>query len=289
MARKPGTTSTTTKRGAARRKSTATAKSTGARTRSRKATEDNGSDELKTTPATATRKRQPKAAQSRATSKQGSSREQQALASTSKSNSSTSGERGARNSKLRSVLGSPMVRNVVAAGLASAAAAILYRKPKGSTAEDQSVSEASTELMPGEVETAPAKTNTATRVRRKAACGAENVTSTVKAAASKARGRRKASADIADPVAAADPTETAPNLIEQPKRKRRSDAGTKRTLRKTRADVGAPSGIEPTAVDVPASLDQMKTSAFAFSNEPTTEAAPATNTADEQLAEAHPS
>lgn len=284
MARKPGTTSTTTKRGTARRKSTTAANSTGARTRSRKADEENVSDEQKASAAIATGKRQARTAQSPATNKQRSSRRQQPEVSTTKSRSAA--EQPARGSKLKSVFGLPIVRNVVAASLASAAAVILYRKPKGSTAEDQSVRETSRELMPGDVGAAPATTDTATRVRRKAASAAENVTSTVKAAASKARGRRKASAE---PVDAANTATTAPSLIEQPRRKLRSDAGIKRTSRKTRADVGAPSGIEPVAVDLPASLDQMETSAFAFSNEATTTAAPATNVADERLAEAHPS
>jgi hypothetical protein len=245
LARKPGTTKTATKSGTSRQKATLTSNTGGARRRSAKAVDETeGSDERDATTIKATRKRQPQTSKNPAAAN--------SKVTDEKRSSSRTDQRASRTSKLKSVLGSTIVRNVVAAGLASAAAAILYRKPKDPAARDEDANEAPTELMPGEGYGIVAK---ARMVRQ--------------------------SSTLVD-----EPTSTA--ALRSP-RKRRSDAGVKRTSLKTRAEVGAPSGIEPVAGDVPASLSTTETSVRPSDTDLGTAIDTNTNAADEQLVEAHPS
>jgi hypothetical protein len=116
------------------------------------------------------------------------------------------------------------------------------------------------------------------KARRKAAEAVHVVSETAEAAVTKVNGRRKAPSTNFEAPATA---------IEQPKRKRRSDAGTKRTAKKTRPEVGAPGAFEPL------SLGETETSAIALTPEPlpSIDADPSIGQVaeGEALWEAHPS
>ena len=276
MARKPGTTGTTTKRGNSRRKPTSTSTTAGARGRLGKTAEANETTDGGAAATTkATRKRQTYTGDQRSTRSGVAQRE----AGAEQRGGSQGQQNESRGSKLKSVLSSSIVRSVVAAGFATAATAILYRKTRNDVAGDQGTSEARTELLPGEDYVEPATYTARTKAGRRTAAaaggGSAGTTSTTKAP------RRGKASDSLD--------EPALSVAEQPTRKRRSDAGVKRTSRKTRAEVGAPSGIESVAVDVPASLNTTETSVFAPDAVGRATTDTSTSVADEQLAEAHPS
>jgi hypothetical protein len=277
LARKTRITSATSKRGTSGRKKAAIKTPNEARARGRRMSEGTeSSDERGTTSTTATRKQQPQ------TSNQRSIRSVTAEPDVGLEHrrASQSQQGASRSAKLKSLLGSSVVRKVVAAGLASAAATILYRKPRSVATEDQGGSGAPTELMPGEASAESTTYTAPRRVGRRTVAAESGVAARTASAGTKARRRGKASDAVDEPTS---------GVAEQPTRKRRSDAGLKRPPRRTRAEVGAPSGIEPVAVDVPASLNTTETSVFASDTGVSGATDTSTSAADEQLAEAHPS
>jgi hypothetical protein len=290
LARKPGTTRNSTRRDPARRKSSST-NSTAARASGRNAAQQNGTSDVQATTLTSAQKRQPRTSQKQASSQPGQSAAQRRQVKSGKTSSSASEQRSGRGTKLVAMLSSPAVRNVVAAGLVSAAAALLYRKPTAIAAANESVQEAATELLDGAVIAGRATTKAVRKVGRKAVTTAEAVAT---ASASATQDTTTAQSDDGSsslkgsPETKAEGTTTA----QQRTRKRRSDAGVKRGSRATTLVAVAPISSPPEPSLPPVSLDKMETSAFAFGAQPpqpTPEAAPAPVAAEEQVAEAHPS
>lgn len=288
MARNPDTTRTFTKRGSVRRKQSSTG-SDAARASSRKAPQQNEtSDEQTITLATA-HKRQPRTSQKQA-SQLRKSAPQRRQAKSEETRSSAPEQPVGAGPKFTAIFASTLVRNLVAAGLFSAAAALVYRKPKAFAAANESVQEAATELLDGAVDAARATSKAARKVKRKAVAAVETAG---KASASATQDALTAQQDSSSRLEGSSDREVAAtNTVKQRTRKRRSDAGVKRASRITTSPPAeAPTGSAPEPSSTPDDLSKMETSAFAFGtmpSQPNAEAAPVPGAAEE-LAEAHPS
>lgn len=286
LARRPGTTRDSTKHDARRRKSSLT-KPTAARASGRNAAQHNGTSDEQGATLTSAQKRQPRTSLKQASSQPAAQRRQ---AEPGKTVSSAPEQRIGRGSKISAMLGSPVVRNVVAAGLVSAAAALIYRKPRAIAAANESVQEAATELFDDAVDAARATTKAARKVKRKAVAAVEAVATSSASATQDTTTARPASGSSLEGASSTEVAGT--TAIQQRMRKRRSDAGMKRGSKTSAPSAEAPISSPPEPSTPPVSLETMETSAFAFSaraSQPPVEAAPALNAADEQAAEARPS
>jgi hypothetical protein len=201
---------------------------------------------------------------------------------------SASKQRIGASFKLDALLGSPLVRRLVAAGLISAGAALIYRKPEAVTAANEKLQTGAAELVSGAVGVARGTTKAARKVRRKAVAVVEAATETSAPAEEGAPTAQLPSSRLPNTLA----TEVATNTIEQRTRKRRSDAGLKRASRKSMSDPGASIGSNPEPSPSQISVGAMETSAFVFGADraqPASEAAPTQGGEEEIAAEAHPS
>lgn len=289
MARKPGTTRDSTKHDPRRRKSSST-KPTAARASGRNAAQQNGTSDEQGATLTSVQKRQPRTSLKQASSQPRQSAAQRRQAEPGKTVSSAPAQRIGRGSKISAMLGSPVVRNVVAAGLVSAAAALIYRKPRAIAAANESVQEAAIELFGDAVDAARATTKAARKVKRKAVATVEAVATSSASATQDTTTARPASGSSLEGASSTEVTGT--TAIQQRMRKRRSDAGMKRGSKTSAPSAEAPISSPPEPSTPPVSLETMETSAFAFgaqASQPPVEAAPAFNVADEEAAEARPS
>jgi hypothetical protein len=209
-----------------------------------------------------------------------------------------------------------MVRNALAAVLASAAAALVYSKPGKAKkrGDDGQGSREARSFNPKPEKHSPAQ-RVAKKARKKAAAATETVSGAAKiarttvsaavkseVAQAATRGVAKAAksaaikaAKRAKPAAAGRSTrvQTAPaapaidvtSSLGTPKRKTRSDSGTKRTPRKTRAAVGAPGALQTS------DFGETETSSLALAAPNANSTAPEVvpGSVDEQVSEAHPS
>jgi hypothetical protein len=182
-----------------------------------------------------------------------------------------------------------MVRKLFAAGLVSAAAALIYRKPKAIAAANETLQEAASELLDGSAVAARATTKVARKVRRKAVNAIGTVT---KPAASATQDASTAQENRNSEKVTLDTERSAFTNDQARTRKRRSDAGVKRGSRNARPLADAPIGIAPELSLPPVGLGEMETSAFAFGTKPPKSSGEAESmrpAAEEQVAEAHPS
>ena len=192
-------------------------------------------------------------------------------ARTAKANSgsgSSSNKQPLISDRLKSLISSPVVRNAVAAGLASAAAALLYKKSDEAADGDQGAQ------PPKRLPDHGSSDRPANSARRKAKAAAAQVSKVAEAIADTAAGAKvvekaKVSAKPRRVAAARDSgaSEPAPQGIgaaepkaEQRQRKIRSDAGIRRKPKKVEAQDKALG-----AVDLPALADT-ETSALALSS-----------------------
>lgn len=196
-------------------------------------------------------------AQQRASSEQHQSPEKQRQAKSSKSSSSGSKQDATGSYKLTALLELPLIRNLLAAGLFSAAAALVYRKPKAVAVAGEHVQEAASELMDGAVDVVRATRKTACKVSRKAAVAVQAVTSP--SAASETKPAQPEGSSTNPPLDAEARTDA-----DRPKRKRRSDAGVTRASRVSPAMAGAPIGSAPETTVPSANMHETETSAFAI-------------------------
>jgi hypothetical protein len=177
---------------------------------------------------------------------------------------------------------------VVAAGLVSAAAALIYRRPKAIADANESLQEATNELLAGAAVAASATTKVARKVRQKAVAAVEpegkpSASATKDASAQRGNNGKTGTLDTEN---------AATNTVQQRIRKRRSDAGIKRAAKTAPSPAGVPVGSAPELSLPPVSLSEMETSAFAFGAETSqsnAEAEPAPTSKEEQVSEAHPS
>lgn len=168
-----------------------------------------------------------------------------------------------------------MVRNVLAASLVSAAAALIYRKPKAITEAGEHVQDAASELMDGAVDAVRATSKTARKVRQKAAAAVQAVASPSATSEAKLAQRDGSSiGDVSDAAAG--------------KRKRRSDAGVRRASPASLSKAGAPISSAPEASPPLANLHETETSAFALGSAPA-KANLVLDSADGAVVEADPS
>jgi hypothetical protein len=212
---------------------------------------------------------------------------------------------------LKSVLDSPIVRNAVAAALASAAAALLYRK--STEVDDRADVDWAVDDDVAVYEVPRAKRSTAKKMRQKATAAAGSLSTATGAAVSKAArsevaevakavvkktakaaAKKTAKAAVARTVDAivgtqrgrkaaveAEPAAGAGTI--QRLRKTRSDSGVSRTPRKTRAELGVPSATEF------GSVADTETSAIAVSSSAAIIPEVMPGATDEQTAEGHQS
>lgn len=237
----------------------------------------------RTTTKRHSRTRQPREAQERAGSAQSSKQRK-----TKRNEGGSRAEQGTSGtSQLTALLSSPMIRNVLAAGLVSAAAALVYRKPKAIGAASEHVQEAASELLDGAVDVARTTTKTARKVKRKAAAAVEAIASpsgdpkgeSSEASVGSSSGSKKGSSN----AQAAPGTALAP-----PQRKRRSDAGVPRRSRTSLPAADALAG-SPSEPSVPLTgLHETEASALALGGAPA-EPTGAPASADEPAHEAHSS
>jgi len=185
--------------------------------------------------------------------------------------------------RLKSLISSPVVRNAVAAGLASAAAALLYKKSDEAADGGQGAQPAKT--LPEHGGPDRPALSAANSVRRKAKAAAAQVSKVAEAiadtgggakAAEKAKGAAKprrvaAARDSGTYQSATQIIGSAEQKTKQRQRKIRSDAGTQRQPKKVEAQDEALGGIE-----LPA-LAGTETSALALGSAPAPAPAPALN------------
>lgn len=219
-------------------------------------------------------------AQQRASNEQRQSSEKQRQAKSSKSSNSGAKQNATGSSKLTALLESPVIRNVLAAGLVSAAAALVYGKPKAFAVAGEHVQDAASELMDDAVDVVRATRKTARKLSRKTGVGVQAVTSP-----------SAAETKLGEP----DGSSTNPPLraeartdADRPKRKRRSDAGVTRAAGVSPSRAGAPIGSAPEATVLSANLHETETSAFAL-GAVSSEAKLVPDSADESAVTADPS
>lgn len=239
-----------------------------------------------TTRTTTKRKAQkprPSDAQQRASRQQQQSPKKERQAKLSTSSSSASKLAATGSSKLAELLGSPVIRNVLAAGLVSAAAALVYRKPKGIAAAGGHVQEAASEILDNTLDVARATRKTARKVRQKVAVAVEAVASPSAAPGAKPT-QPVGNSSKGTPDAQAPATRNA----DRPKRKRRSDAGVSRASRARPPMAGASIGSAAETTLPLTNLPETETSAFAL-GAASAEANPVPDSADEPVVQADPS
>jgi hypothetical protein len=217
-------------------------------------------------------------AQQRASSEQLQSPDKQPQAKSSKSSNSGTKQDATGSSKLAALLESPVIRNVLAAGLFSAAAALVYRKPKAVVVAGEHVQEAASELMDGAVDVVRATRKTARKVSRKASVAVQAVASP--SAAPETKPAQPDGSITNPPLEAGARTDA-----DRPKRKRRSDAGVTRAARVSPPIANASTGSAPETTVPSANLHETETSAFALSAVPS-EAEPVPDSADEPAVKA---
>jgi len=179
------------------------------------------------------------------------------------------------------LLESPVIRNVLAAGLVSAAAALVYRKPKVVAVAGEHVQEAASELMDGAVDVVRATRKTARKVSQKTAVAVQAVTS--HSAAPETKPAQPDGSSTNPPLDAEAKTDA-----ERPKRKRRSDAGVTRASRVSPPVASAPIGSAPETTVPSANLHETETSAFAL-GAVSAQAKLVPDSADESAVKADPS
>ena len=311
MARKSGKSSGSTKRIGSSRNAASRSNTSGARGRGRATDGANAKPEVREIKTAAT-------ARTRATN---STKRQQvtnraAAAAAPKRSSSRPEKRQSSDSKIKSVLGSPVVRNVVAAVLASAAAALLQRKSSGSDHREKASGTRDVDVDragPPSINSSPVK-----RTRSKAAAAA-NIAKAAAAKKAKQAVAKAATAAVTNSAAAvvgraarkgvpktvkatvtkgakaaltkamrvnkttASRGEIVPPTNARPTRKTRSDLGIKRGPRK------ASPGSEPRGGLELVGLGDTETSPIAL--DAATAASPDVipGPSDEQVAQAHPS
>lgn len=279
MARNTGTTDTTKKRGTSRRKAPVRTNPTVSE-RDHRSADRNGTFAGRTsTSASIGPKRKLRTSQKQASSQQLQSTPKQQQSKLARIRSSAVKQPASRGSKLTPMLRSPIVRNVIAAGLVSAAAALVYRKPKAVAAASGSIQAAAIDVLNGTVDAAHATTQKASEAGRKLTAASKAFASPSKNPAAQTESSHEGSLYAED---------AAPANVEQRTRKRRSDAGTKRAPRKSLTLVDAPTGIAPDTKPALTSLRNMETSAFAFGSQSIDAAEPAIAT-DEPFVEAQSS
>jgi hypothetical protein len=183
-----------------------------------------------------------------------------------------------------------MVRNAVAAVLASAAAALLYRS--ANKADDQDDRGRGGDTDNDRYHAPPSRQSVVRQAQRKAAAAAETVSKTAKKAVNKAAKKplvktakaageegAKAAVNAARRLSTALPTETAEIPADKPKRKARSDAGVKRG-QKARAPSEPPEILDLTVF----SDTEARSAVLSSATAPQPEATPAST--DDEVAEA---
>lgn len=261
MARKPGTNSGNTKRNG--RKVATPAKSSAAGRRAEPAAETSKESDERKPQTSAARTRKSSAQRQQDTTKAANPRTKR---------SSDASKREARDFEISSVLGSNLVRSALAAVLASAAAALLYRNSKTNEPVDSWE-----EFTDDDYDSPPPKRSVVKKAKRKAAEAADTIAKSPKKAVEKTG---KVSVKKAQPVseAAAAPVEATELTASKPQRKARSDADVKRVPK-----ASAPS--EPTQViDLTVFNDtEVRSELLSSDTAPEPEAAPVS---DDERAEA---
>lgn len=292
LARQSDTTQNSTKRRSTARKSPL-AKSTGARASQGKAAEQTGaSDEQTNLPAAEKQLARGSRKQASEQTRQSTRRRQ---AEPFRDQKLTREQLKSAGSRLTDLLGSRVVRSVVAAGLVSAAAALVYRKPKAIAAANESVQEATTELLSGAADAARATTEAARKVRRNARAAVEAVAKPISSAAKGSSTEQSGESAAAGPVGEAAQSSS---TNQQRTRKRRSDAGLKRAPKFKLQVSETPAVIDPEPRPALGSLRELEKSFVALeagqsrpnleAARPTLEAAPDPTAEEEQLMEARP-
>jgi hypothetical protein len=292
LPRQSSTTEKSTKKRRSASRRSPSAKSTGARANHRKAAEQTGaSDEQTNLPAAEKQLAGGSHNQASGQTRQSVRRRQVEPIQHRKPMPEQNANAG---SKLTDLLGSRLVRNVVAAGLVSAAAALVYRKPKAFAAANESVQEAASELLSGAADAARATTKAARKVRRNATAAVKAVTKPISSAA-KGSSKEQSGESAAGPFIKA---AQASSTDQQRTRKRRSDAGLKRVskIELTVAETAAVS--DPELIPALGGLSDLETSVVALEvgqSQPTPETAkkileeaPGQTAEEEQLTEARP-
>jgi hypothetical protein len=194
------------------------------------------------------------------------------------------------------VLGSPIVLNALAAGVASVVAALLSKNLKDARPNDDRTRTKGIKL--DGLESEPAERSSVRRAGQKAAVAADTISKAAKKTVSKTAKKAvvntakaavaknaKAAVTIVQRLskAAAAGDETAGYSTNKPRRKTRSDVGIKRGSRKVRAQSASPVVLEVTA------LGDTKTSPVALRSATAVIPQVPQGSSDEQATEAHPS
>lgn len=244
-----------------------------------------GTSEKQKANTSAARKRQPRS-QEQAGGKpiRSTSREQQPKSS--KARSSETDQRTDR-SRLTGLLGSPAVRSVLAAGLVSAAAALLYRKPKTIAEANESLHEAADKVLNGAGDAARTTSEVARKATRKAIAVVQSGGKLSPSSTKGAAAPRNTNTKSEDTNAKAAESAT----TQQRTRKRRSDAGIQRPAKRGPTFGGVATGGATEPGLPPVASNAMETSAVAIAAETSqsnAEAAPEPSALERQEHETQP-